>query len=546
MKRFWVGILAILTIGTLLIGALAELAFEDAANEDMMATVRSEDVKAAALDLSLLNGQEAGTELIAPADANDGETIDINEKNFPDEAFRGYVSSEYAGGEATVDRSVLEAVKSIDVSDKGIADMKGIAFFTGLEQLNCRNNSLTVLDLTQNTNLIQLNCAANDRLAKLDVSGCGKLGSVDLDFDDVLKTLNARNCVALTSLLLYDGKSLANVDLNGCSGLTELYCGSSKLSSINLKGCTALKTLTLEYSQLKSFDASPLKALEELKLHANKKLGSLNVRNNKKLLILYCEMAKLKSLDVTRNTQLEELYCYENSALSSLNVSKCTKLERLVCRDSKLTSLNLSKNKQLRKLNCANNKLTSLDVSKCPSLNELYCAGNKLKKLTLGKHENLEELACDHNALKRLDLSGCPIIRAEITCVISALNKKEKTVEWGDVFEGETGIEAFCRFDRKTTLTDGKAVLYKPGNPKTIKFTKSSVAVKVGREKNLGYLLDMQPTGTASVCTFTSTNEKVAVADEYGYVRGVGKGTCTITVKTANGLTASIEVNVKR
>ncbi len=80
---------------------------------------------------------------------NIGIAIDVNEKNFPDEAFRNWIIENISGADDKVlTTKDIEAVKNIEVPGKAIKSLEGIKIFKNLETLDCSNNNLTTLDLT--------------------------------------------------------------------------------------------------------------------------------------------------------------------------------------------------------------------------------------------------------------------------------------------------------------------------------------------------------------------------------------------------------------
>ena len=52
----------------------------------------------------------------------------------------------------------IQAVQILDLSGKGLTNLSGIEYFTGLTSLLCNNNKLTTLDVRQNINLVTLSC----------------------------------------------------------------------------------------------------------------------------------------------------------------------------------------------------------------------------------------------------------------------------------------------------------------------------------------------------------------------------------------------------
>ena len=60
-----------------------------------------------------------------------------------------------------ISQSEVEIVTTLNVSDKSISDLTGIENFVDLEYLECQNNQLTNLDVSNNTTLKFLYCEYN-------------------------------------------------------------------------------------------------------------------------------------------------------------------------------------------------------------------------------------------------------------------------------------------------------------------------------------------------------------------------------------------------
>ena len=88
------------------------------------------------------------------------------------------------------------AVRSIDVTNMDVADLTGIECFPELEYLNCDDNQLTSLDVSNNTALTNLDCY-NNQLASLDVSNNTALTNLDCH-NNRLTSLNLSNNTVLT------------------------------------------------------------------------------------------------------------------------------------------------------------------------------------------------------------------------------------------------------------------------------------------------------------------------------------------------------------
>ncbi|MCL2121733.1 MAG: hypothetical protein FWH28_05725, partial [Clostridiales bacterium] len=125
---------------------------------------------------------------------------------FPDPNFRAAVlaiigDGRQSGDLVTVaDQAALASRTALNVVSNGIADLTGIAYFSGLESLWCSDNQLTELNLSANTALADLRCD-NNLLESLTVTGYTELD-----------TLSCGN------------NYLTELDLSGNLKLTELSC----------------------------------------------------------------------------------------------------------------------------------------------------------------------------------------------------------------------------------------------------------------------------------------------------------------------------------
>jgi len=85
--------------------------------------------------------------------------------NIPDANFKAFLLASIpinTNGDTEIQISEAIAVTgTIDCSNLSISDLTGIEAFTALANLVCYNNSLTSLDVTQNTALTTLDCSSN-------------------------------------------------------------------------------------------------------------------------------------------------------------------------------------------------------------------------------------------------------------------------------------------------------------------------------------------------------------------------------------------------
>lgn len=188
-----------------------------------------------------------------------GQDVDINETNFPDQIFRGWLLDKGnlngMGADGVLTSGELAQITVLDLSGLGIGDLTGISHFTALERLNVNNNRLTSLDVSKNTRLTSLYCATN-ALEQLDVTGCPEL--VDL------------NC---------ERNRLTELNLACNPKLVQLYCRHNSLTQLDVSRNLELVFIETFDNSHTSFDCSMLKKLEFLHIDYNK-LTTLNMSGN--------------------------------------------------------------------------------------------------------------------------------------------------------------------------------------------------------------------------------------------------------------------------
>ena len=287
------------------------------------------------------------TPTVALPTAEAEDRVVVNSTNFPDATFRSYVEDNFDNGNGSLSASEIAKVTSIDVDDMGISSLQGLGYFWALKELYCRDNQLTTLDVSKNTELKYLGCYKN-QLTTLDVSkntaleylGCdnNQLTALDVSKNTALERLDCGGN-PLTSLTVTDYSALESLNVGDCTALTKLNCCNNALTWLNVDGCTALTKLDC----------------------GSNPLTTLAVNN----------LSTLTTLDVSDCTALTKLNCGFN-ALTYLDVSGCTALEDLDCRYNALLYLNISTNAALERLECFRNSIYVLDISACPNLIRAY------------------------------------------------------------------------------------------------------------------------------------------------------------------------------
>ena len=430
MKKWISLLLCLVMVLSIVPAAFAEEEPEDLTDEfEVIETADDSDE-----DIDAVNDpiEEDPDMLIDPIEYNPDGTINVDSKNFPDANFRKWVKDNISGGQSTMTQQTADNVVKIDCSSSNIAKLNGIAIFKNLQNLCCKDNKITSLDLSKNTKLAELDCT-NNKLSKLTLTGCKELVKLNCTGNSI-KTLNVTSCKKLKELYVSNNK-LTTLNSDGVTTLEIVYASNNALASIgNLKNNKNLRALTVNNNKLKTIELTNLTKLETLyaasnsltkiDLSKNTALKNLNLKSNKlkeidlskntKLVKLDVSSNSLEKIDLTKNTDLQELIV-SNNTIKKLDVSNNTDLTLLECASCGLSELDVSANMWIETLNADNNSLTKLDVSGLPLLKTLSVNSNKIKNLDLTGNTSLMRLSVNDNGLYTLDVQNLADLY-EVSC----------------------------------------------------------------------------------------------------------------------------------
>jgi len=202
------------------------------------------------LDITMLNSFISGT-----GSLNCCSTTTPPQTYVPDDNFENYLEANGMGDGIALNDSVLtlsiEMVMFLDVSYQNISDMTGIEGFTVLQDLICKNNLLSSLDISQNVFLIYLDTEFN------------AITSLDLSSNISIETLKCRNNnittidISNNSLLVYldcDNNQITNLSTINNLSLEELYCSNNQIIYLDLSSNITLYELNAASNQLISLD----------------------------------------------------------------------------------------------------------------------------------------------------------------------------------------------------------------------------------------------------------------------------------------------------
>ncbi|SEC34849.1 Por secretion system C-terminal sorting domain-containing protein [Tenacibaculum sp. MAR_2009_124] len=279
--------------------------------------------------------------------------------NVPDTSFKNYLIGNEAintNNDNEIQVSEANAFSGkINCHSLGIQDLKGIEAFINLKELDCSKNSLTSLDVSQNTKLTWLRCGRNN-LTSLDVTNNLELRSLSCNRTSISSIDVTRN-TKLNYLMIYDN-DLSSIDVTNNVMLNHLWIRQNKLTNLDLSKNLELRILSCSSNRLRSLDISHNTNLITLACGQNE-LDLINTLNNRNLSVFSCGNNAISELDLSNNTALKVLYC-ARTKVRDLDLSANINLERLTCHGTELHSLNLK--------NGNNIKLTQLRAYNNPNL----------------------------------------------------------------------------------------------------------------------------------------------------------------------------------
>lgn len=283
------------------------------------------------------------------------ETITISQPAsiivFKDGVFRKICVDKYdSNKDGEVSFSEVATIRTMDISNMGIASIDEIRYFRGLNVLKCDHNQLTHLDVSMSPDLRQLDCS-NNQLSSLSIDGNGQP-----TFLGVVSNATFLNCSynKLTSLTLKETNRYYSID-----------CRNNSLTQLDVSGCTDLIVLDCSNNSLTKLDLSNAASVSELNC-SNNSLTKLDVSSTASMSQLDCSNNQLQTISFEDGSSIHTFNC-DNNQLSSITIGIC---RVLYSSNNPLTSI---KGSIHEKIICRNNRSASLDISQIKNLGYLDC-----------------------------------------------------------------------------------------------------------------------------------------------------------------------------
>jgi len=321
----------------------------------------------------------------------------------------------------TLDNLVLTSnisnLSSLNVANAGISSLEGLQDFLSLQILDCSANNLEIIDLANNSALMELYIGNND------------LQELELTNNSNLSRLSCPN------------NSIEHLDLSSNTALQFLDCASNSLTELYVTNNQFLNELDASFNEIFQLDLTSNPNLTGIKMN-NNRLLALNMANgnNTSITILNTlgntDLSCIEVDDVAfaiaaSGWQKETATSYSlncgtyvpddafEQALIDQGIDSDGTLNNYVLTAdvNGVLSLNLSGLMiqdltgiedfvALQTLNCSNNLLEFLNLEWNLNLQTLDCSFNQISNLNLSFNSNLSSIQCQNNTLNNLNVAN--------------------------------------------------------------------------------------------------------------------------------------------
>jgi Leucine-rich repeat (LRR) protein len=205
-----------------------------------------------------------------------------------------------------------------------------------LKCIECSSLGLEQLDLSQLGQLEELYCRTN------------RISSLELPASCNLKVLQC------------SGNSISRLNLSRIPQLEELYCACNKIGELELSNTPMLTKLQCGDNEIATLELAVVQCLTDLDCSFSP-ISTLDLASIPRLRRLDCSGTSVDALNLADVPMLQSLSCY-STLVSELDLRYVPNLESLICDNTKITQLNLMAVPRLNELSCTNTGIDELDI----------------------------------------------------------------------------------------------------------------------------------------------------------------------------------------
>ncbi len=357
---------------------------------------------------------ELNAQVINFPDANfKAKLLEANENNLIAQNNSGNYIKIDSNNDGEIQQSEALNVYTLKISNSSILSLSGIKSFKNITTIDCKQNKISSLDVSNLSYLINLDCSFNT------ISNLNLVGAISIDKlycnNNMLVSINISSNLGLYELNCQNNL-LTNLDLRGLLRLTVINCNSNKLTALYIND---------DFPNSISFSDNP--NLNLICLDANEKdeiqvlinlYGYINcvvstncsVNNNNVYIADSNFKLKLLSADVTNNIAKDAngiSIKIDTNGNSEIELSEALLVATLSISNSDIYDLKgINSFENLKKLDCSGNKLVKLELNALNNLIDLDFSFNKIEEITLMVVNNLENIKGNNNEISDLEIRG--------------------------------------------------------------------------------------------------------------------------------------------
>jgi len=340
-------------------------------------------------------------------------------------------------------------VVSIDLSYLNLSGWFNANNYPKLHDLNLDGNDISMLAISECTELVNLSCMANS-ISSLAVDGCGSLQTLDCAFNTISE-LDVSGMSQLSDLNCY-GNNISSLDLNGATSLQTLRCGNNELYTVDISSNTSLNTFYCENNNIVELqNAELLNRVNSI----NSCGGSAIIGAQKYNKNYPFNASELSSLTDFANMSLN----LEKLGWDMENPSTWQGVEwKIIGNEYHITDINfdgldlegdfsLPEAEYVESVSMQNSSLSTINLSGCANLSTINCYNSGISDLAIDDCTSLESVDCEENNLE--------VEKVESTLNQIGLNGSMATYVNQNINADETEFNAVEREELISLLSTG-------------------------------------------------------------------------------------------
>ncbi len=380
------------------------------------------------LYLTVISGENINADFVVSANNNESTqsvVLDRNIKNqdgivnVPDKNLKAAINEQLRKPyNADITEDEMKMIISLSAENKGISDVTGLEYATGLRYLYLKNNSITDISPLKNLNLSELVLTnnqvvdatplmekrfehlflSNNNISNLSPFKDIRAYKLDLSNNGIsdISHLNLQN----TQYLKLENNQISDISILKNEPFRGLSLYGNQISDISVLSSVSFNSgyLNLGSNNLANADLSPI-------YQGSKSYSYLNLSDN-----------NLTNVDLLTNIRtLRYLDISHNNLKNIDSIWRISNLEYVVANDNQITNVNFQDNKYysfLQLIDLSNNQIKDITTIKyIENINRLSLENNQLEDISPLNNTKVDEAYLANNQIKFSEENTVPKVR---------------------------------------------------------------------------------------------------------------------------------------